>query len=43
MVAKNSSIENLFFPNGKAETNPKKLSVDDMRTIYNHSMEGKLF
>ena len=23
--------------------NPKKLTVDDMRTMYQHSMQGKLF
>ena len=23
--------------------NPKKLTEDDMKVMYNHSMEGKLF
>jgi len=33
----------MAFEDPSTPTNPRKLSVDDMKNLYEHSISGKLF
>ena len=38
-----NKLSKMAFEDPSTQTNPKKMTIDDMKILYEHSISGKLF